>query len=215
MELREILRTVDHTLLKQTATWEQIRTLCDEGVHYGCASVCIPPSFVAPAAEYLDGKLPVCTVVGFPNGYNPTGVKVYEAKVCAEAGAAELDMVVNLGWVKSGKFSLVENEIRAICHETGRLVKVIIETCLLSDDEKKRLCEVVSRSGAQFIKTSTGFSTAGATLADIRLMRQYSAPHVLVKAAGGIASLQDAEAFLAAGAARLGTSRIVAAAKAK
>ncbi len=214
MELKEILKTVDHTLLKQTATWEQIRQICDDGVTYGCASVCIPPSYVAQAADYLGGRLPVCTVIGFPNGYNPTAVKVFEAKTCAEAGADELDMVVNLGWVKSSKFNLVENEIRAICHETGRLVKVIIETCLLTDDEKKRLCDVVSRSGAAFIKTSTGFSTGGATLDDIRLMRQYVAPHVKVKAAGGIADLKDAEAFLAAGADRLGTSRIVAAAKA-
>ena len=214
MELKEILKTVDHTLLKQTATWEQIRQICDDGVTYGCASVCIPPSYVAQAADYLGGRLPVCTVIGFPNGYNPTAVKVFEAKTCAEAGADELDMVVNLGWVKSSKFNLVENEIRAICHETGRLVKVIIETCLLTDDEKKRLCDVVSRSGAAFIKTSTGFSTGGATLDDIRLMRQYVAPHVKVKAAGGIANLKDAEAFLAAGADRLGTSRIVAAAKA-
>ena len=214
MELKEILKTVDHTLLKQTATWEQIRQICDDGVTYGCASVCIPPSYVAQAADYLGGRLPVCTVIGFPNGYNPTAVKVFEAKTCAEAGADELDMVVNLGWVKSGKFNLVENEIRAICHETGRLVKVIIETCLLTDNEKKRLCDVVSRSGAAFIKTSTGFSTGGATFHDIRLMRQYVAPHVKVKAAGGIADLKDAEAFLAAGADRLGTSRIVAAAKA-
>ena len=214
MELKEILKTVDHTLLKQTATWEHIRQICDDGVTYGCASVCIPPSYVAQAADYLGGRLPVCTVIGFPNGYNPTAVKVFEAKTCAEAGADELDMVVNLGWVKSSKFNLVENEIRAICHETGRLVKVIIETCLLTDDEKKRLCDVVSRSGAAFIKTSTGFSTGGATLDDIRLMRQYVAPHVKVKAAGGIADLKDAEAFLAAGADRLGTSRIVAAAKA-
>ena len=214
MELRDILKTVDHTLLKQTATWEQIRDICDDGLRYGCASVCIPPSFVAPAAEYLEGKLPVCTVIGFPNGYNPTPVKVFEAKTCAQLGADELDMVVNLGWVKSGKFSLVENEIRAICHETGKLVKVIIETCLLTEDEKKRLCDVVNTSGAHFIKTSTGFSTGGATLDDIRLMRQYSAPHVKVKAAGGIADLNDAEQFLLAGADRLGTSRIVAAAKA-
>lgn len=214
MELKEILKTVDHTLLKQTATWAQIRDICDDGVAYGCASVCIPPSFVAPAAEYLDGRLPVCTVIGFPNGYNPTAVKVYEAKVCAELGAAELDMVVNLGWVKSGKFDLVKNEIRAVCRETGKLVKVIIETCLLTDEEKKRLCDVVSDSGAAFIKTSTGFAAGGATLEDIRLMRRYVAPHVKVKAAGGIANLDDAAAFLAAGADRLGTSRIVAAAKA-
>ncbi len=213
MQLQDILKTVDHTLLKQTATWEQIREVCDDGLRFGCASVCIPPSFVAPAAAYLDGRLPVCTVIGFPNGYNPTPVKVFEAKTCAQLGAAELDMVVNLGWVKSGKFSLVENEIRAVCQETGRLVKVIIETCLLCDDEKKRLCDVVSASGAQFIKTSTGFSTGGATLEDVRLLRKYVAPHVRVKAAGGIAGLTDAEKFLKAGADRLGTSRIVAAAK--
>ena len=214
MEMREILKTVDHTLLKQTATWEQIRTVCDEGVTYGCASVCIPPSFVAQAAEYLNGRLPVCTVIGFPNGYNPTPVKVFEAKLCADAGADELDMVVNLGWVKDGRFDRVEAEIRAICQETGRLVKVIIETCLLTDDEKKRLCEVVSNAGAAFVKTSTGFSTGGATLEDVRLMRRYAAPEVRVKAAGGIASIEDAAALLAAGADRLGTSRIVAAARA-
>ena len=213
MELRDILKTVDHTLLKPEATWEQIRALCDDGAAYGCASVCIPPSFVAQAAEYLDGRLPVCTVIGFPNGYNPTPVKVFEARTCALMGAAELDMVVNLAWVKSGKFGLVENEIRSVCQETGRLVKVIIETCLLTEDEKKRLCEVVSNAGAQFIKTSTGFSTGGATLEDVRLLRRYVAPQVKVKAAGGIASLEDAEQFLQAGADRLGTSRIVAAAK--
>ena len=214
MDYQEILKTVDHTLLKTTATWEQIRQVCDDGLHYGCASVCIPPSYVARAAEYLNGALPVCTVIGFPNGYNPTAVKVFEAKTCAEAGADELDMVVNLGWIKEGRYALVENEIRALCHETGRLVKVIIETCLLTDDEKKRMCEVVSRSGAAFIKTSTGFSTGGATLDDIRLMRRYSDPALKVKAAGGIAGLDDAAAFLAAGADRLGTSRIVAAVKA-
>ncbi len=213
MTLQQILKTVDHTLLKQTATWEQIRQVCDEGLHYGCASVCTPPSFVAPAADYLDGKLPVCTVIGFPNGYSPTPVKVYEAKYCAQRGPGELDMVSNLGWVKSGKFSLVENEIHAVCQETGKLVKVIIETCLLSEDEKKRLCELVSRSGARFIKTSTGFSTGGAVLEDIQLMRRYSAPELKIKAAGGIANLEDAAAFLAAGADRLGTSRIVTAAK--
>ena len=214
MDYQEILKTVDHTLLKTTATWEQIRQVCDDGLHYGCASVCIPPSYVARAAEYLNGALPVCTVIGFPNGYNPTAVKVFEAKTCAEAGAGELDMVVNLGWIKEGRYALVENEIRALCHETGRLVKVIIETCQLTDDEKKRMCEVVSRSGAAFIKTSTGFSTGGATLDDIRLMRRYSDPALKVKAAGGIAGLDDAAAFLAAGADRLGTSRIVAAVKA-
>ncbi len=214
MDYQEILKTVDHTLLKTTATWEQIRQVCDDGLHYGCASVCIPPSYVARAAEYLNGALPVCTVIGFPNGYNPTAVKVFEAKTCAEAGADELDMVVNLGWIKEGRYALVENEIRALCHETGRLVKVIIETCQLTDDEKKRMCEVVSRSGAAFIKTSTGFSTGGATLDDIRLMRRYSDPALKVKAAGGIAGLDDAAAFLAAGADRLGTSRIVAAVKA-
>jgi len=214
MELRDILKTVDHTLLKQTATWEQIRTVCDEGVTYGCASVCIPPSYVAQAAEYLNGRLPVCTVIGFPNGYNPTPVKVYEAKLCAEAGADELDMVVDLGWVRDEHFDRVEDEIRAICQETGRTVKVIIETCLLTDEEKKRMCEAVSRAGAAFVKTSTGFSAGGATVENVRLLRRYAAPEVRVKAAGGIASPEDAAALLAAGADRLGTSRIVAAAKA-
>lgn len=221
MDVKEILKHVDHTLLKQTATWEDIKQICDDGIKYGCASVCIPQTYVNHAAHYVAeqqhygfGQLPICTVIGFPNGYNPSAVKVFEAKTCAEAGADELDMVVNLGWIKEGRYALVENEIRALCHETGRLVKVIIETCQLTDDEKKRMCEVVSRSGAAFIKTSTGFSTGGATLDDIRLMRRYSDPALKVKAAGGIAGLDDAAAFLAAGADRLGTSRIVAAVKA-
>ncbi len=214
MDVRDILRTVDHTLLKQTATWEQIRQVCDDGLTFDCASVCIPPSFVERAAAYLAGRLPVCTVIGFPNGYSPAAVKVFEAKTCADLGADELDMVVNLGWVREGAFDRVEDEIRAVCQQTGKTVKVIIETCLLTDEEKKRLCEVVSRSGAAFIKTSTGFAGGGATLEDVRLLRRYSDPALKVKAAGGIAGLEDAEAFLRAGADRLGTSRIVAAVKA-
>lgn len=214
MTYREILSRVDHTLLKQGATWEQIKAVCDDGLRFGTASVCIPPSFVKQAAEYLKGRLPVCTVIGFPNGYNTTAVKVYETAEAVENGADEIDMVVNLGWVKDGLFDQVLAEIQAVkaaCQ--GRVLKVIIETCLLTQEEKCRLCQVVSDAGADYIKTSTGFSTGGATAQDVALLRQHTAPQVKVKAAGGIATKEDAEAFLALGADRLGTSRLVKLAK--
>ena len=214
MTYREILSRVDHTLLKQGATWEQIEAVCDDGLRFGTASVCIPPSFVKQAAEYLKGRLPVCTVIGFPNGYNTTAVKVYETAEAVGNGADEIDMVVNLGWVKDGLFDQVLAEIQAVkaaCQ--GRVLKVIIETCLLTQEEKRRLCQVVSDAGADYIKTSTGFSTGGATAQDVALLRQHTAPQVKVKAAGGIATKEDAEAFLALGADRLGTSRLVKLAK--
>jgi len=207
---KEILSCVDHTLLKQTATWEQIKAICDEGMEYGTASVCIPPSFVKQAAEYVEGKLAICTVIGFPNGYNSTACKCFEATDAVENGAEEIDMVINIGWAKAGLWAELEEEIRqvkAACR--GKLLKVIIETCLLTEEEKIALCGVVSRSGADFIKTSTGFSTAGATFADVELFKAHVAPHVKIKAAGGISSLDDARQFMALGASRLGTSRIV------
>ena len=215
MELKKILSAVDHTLLAQTATWEQIKALCDDGRKYGCASVCIPPSFVKQAAEYLGESLAVCTVIGFPNGYNTTAVKCFEAHDAVQNGAKEIDMVINLGWAKEGRWEDLQHEIEAVKgHCGGALLKVIIETCLLTQEEKIALCGVVSRAGAEYIKTSTGFSTGGATREDVALMRQHSAPEVKVKAAGGIAGLQDAEDFLALGADRLGTSRIVKTVKA-
>ena len=205
-----ILGRVDHTLLSQTATWEQIRTICDEGITWGCASVCIPPCYVKQAAEYVAGKLPICTVIGFPNGYAATAVKCAETAQAVADGAEEIDMVIRIGWVKEGRFDLLEEEIRAVkaaCD--GRLLKVIIETCMLTEEEKITLCQVVSRSGAEYIKTSTGFGGGGATREDVALMRKHVAPHVKVKAAGGIANLQDAQDFLDLGADRLGTSRVV------
>lgn len=214
MELSAILRTVDHTLLTPTAGWEQIRAVCREAERFGTASVCIPPSFVDRAAALLGGRVPVCTVIGFPNGSNTTRVKCFEAAEAVENGADELDMVVNLGWVKDGRGDLVLEEIRAVrevCQ--GKILKVIVETCLLTDEEKIAMCRVVSRSGADFIKTSTGFSTGGATLRDVELFAAHVEPHLKIKAAGGIATLADAEAFLNAGASRLGTSRIVRLAK--
>lgn len=214
MELRAILSHVDHTLLKQDATWEQIKTIVDEGIAYGTASVCIPASYVHQAAEYAGGRVPICTVIGFPNGYSTTAAKCFEAADAIKNGAAEIDMVVNLGWVKDGLFDQVLAEIQAVkaaCQ--GRVLKVIIETCLLTQEEKRRLCQVVSDAGADYIKTSTGFSTGGATAQDVALLRQHTAPQVKVKAAGGIATKEDAEAFLALGADRLGTSRLVKLAK--
>ncbi len=209
-EQKSILSFVDHTLLAQNATWEQIRTLCDEGAAYGTASVCIPPSFVRRAADYLTGSLPVCTVIGFPNGYNTTEVKVYETKKAIEDGAVEIDMVIAIGELRAGDFAYVEQEIRAIREATGKnILKVIIETCLLTEEEKIAMCRIVTAAGADFIKTSTGFSTGGATLADIELFRAHVGPDVRIKAAGGISTLDDAKAFLAAGASRLGTSRVV------
>ena len=210
MDRKDILKTVDHTLLTQTATWEEIRGILDDGIKYQTASACIPAAYVKQAAEYVDGRLPICTVIGFPNGYSTTAVKVFETKDAIENGAEEIDMVVNIGWVKDGKYQEIEDEIRQI-HEAcgGKILKVIIETCLLTEEEKIRMCETVTSAGAEFIKTSTGFSTAGATFADVELMRKHVGKEVKVKAAGGIASLEDAEKFIALGADRLGTSRIV------
>ncbi len=215
MEVCEILRAVDHTLLRQTASWDEIRTLCDDGVKYGCASVCIPPSYVKQAANYLDGRLPVCTVIGFPNGYSTTAVKVFETESAIADGAREIDMVIDLGWVKDGRWDALLEEIRAVKAACGELIlKVIVETCLLTEEEKMRMCGIVSESGADFIKTSTGCSTGGATREDVALFRAHTTPNVKIKAAGGISTLQDAADFMALGADRLGTSRIVALVKA-
>lgn len=210
MDKSEILKHVDHTLLLQPSTWEEIRQICDDGVTYGCASVCIPAGYVKQAAEYLGQWLPVCTVIGFPNGYDTTAAKVFEAKDAISNGAKEIDMVINIGWVKDGRWSDVRSEIKAVKAACGDLVlKVIVETCLLTRDEKIRMCELVSESGADFIKTSTGFSTGGATREDVALFKANVAPHVRIKAAGGISCLEDAADFLDLGASRLGTSRIV------
>lgn len=210
MDIKTILAAVDHTLLAQGATWEQIRDVCDDGIKYGAASVCIPASYVAQAKSYVGDKLPVCTVIGFPNGYSTTAVKVFETKDAIANGANEIDMVINIGWAKDGRWDDLLAEIRAVKEACGGLVlKVIIETCLLTQEEKVRLCRVVSESGADYIKTSTGFSTAGATREDVALFKANVAPHVKIKAAGGISSLQDAADFLELGAGRLGTSRIV------
>ena len=210
MELSEILSRCDHTLLKQESTWEEIKEVCDDGVKFGCASVCIPPSFVKRAGEYLGDRLKVCTVIGFPNGYSTTAVKAFEAENAVRNGADEIDMVINIGWVKDRKWDSLLEEIKAVklaC--AGRILKVIVETCLLTEEEKIKMCEIVSASGADYIKTSTGFSTAGATREDVALFKANVAPHVKIKAAGGISSLQDAADFLDLGADRLGTSRIV------
>ena len=215
MELQEILAKCDHTLLAQTATWAQIKAVCDDGMKYHTASVCIPASFVKQAKEYVGEKLAICTVIGFPNGYDTTAAKCFMASDAVDNGADEVDMVINIGWAKEGKWSEITAEIAAIkaaCK--GRLLKVIIETCLLTDEEKIALCKCVSDSGADFIKTSTGFSTAGATFHDVELFAAHVAPHVKIKAAGGISSLEDAEKFIQLGASRLGTSRIVKLAKA-
>ena len=215
MERKEILSRVDHTLLAQGATWSEIKTICDDGMKYGCASVCIPASYVKQAAEYVQGKIAICTVIGFPNGYATTAGKCFMAADAVKNGASEVDMVINIGWVKDGKYDDVLEEIKAVkaaCD--GRLLKVIIETCLLTEAEKVRMCHVVSASGADYIKTSTGFGGGGATREDVALFRANVAPHVKIKAAGGIANLQDAEDFIALGADRLGTSRIVKAIKA-
>ena len=209
-ELKKILAAVDHTLLAQSATWQEIQALCDDGIQYGCASVCIPASYVAQAADYVAGKLPICTVIGFPNGYSTTAAKCAETRDAVANGAEEIDMVINIGWVKDGLYDQVLQEIRLVKKACGgKLLKVIIETCLLTDEEKKELCRVVSESGAEYIKTSTGFAGGGATREDVALFKAHVAPHVKIKAAGGISSLQDAADFLALGAGRLGTSRIV------
>lgn len=210
MNNQAILAAADHTLLQQTATWAEIKQICDDGAAYGCASVCIPAAYVKQAAEYLGDKLPVCTVIGFPNGYSTTAVKVFETKDAIANGAKEIDMVINIGWAKDGRWDDLLAEIRAVKAACGTLIlKVIVETCLLTEAEKIKLCEIVSESGADFIKTSTGFSTGGATREDVALFKAHVAPHVKIKAAGGISSLQDAADFLTLGADRLGTSRIV------
>ena len=210
MNHHEILSRVDHTLLKQESTWEQIREICDDAVKYGCASVCIPPAYVQQAASYLGNSMKVCTVIGFPNGYSTTAVKVFETEDAIRSGADEIDMVINIGWVKDQKWDELLGEIKAIKDSCqGRILKVIVETCLLTREEKIKLCEIVTASGADYIKTSTGFSTGGATREDVALFAEHIGPGVKIKAAGGISSLQDAEDFIALGADRLGTSRIV------
>ena len=214
-ELKPILARVDHTLLSQTATWDQIRAICDDGVKYGCASVCIPASYVKQAAEYVAGKIAVCTVIGFPNGYDTTASKCFQATDAVNNGASEFDMVINIGWVKDGLYDRVLDEIRAVkAHCQGKLLKVIIECCFLTDEEKIKMCEIVTASGAEYIKTSTGFGTGGATREDVALFAKHVGPDVKIKAAGGIADLKDAEDFINLGASRLGTSRIVKAVKA-
>ena len=208
--IQDLLARADHTLLGQTATWEDIRQLCDDGVRFGCASVCIPPSYVRQAADYLEGRLPVCTVIGFPNGYSTTAVKCYEAAQAVADGAGEIDMVINLGWVKDGLWDQVLSELQALRRATrGKILKVIVETCYLTEAEKIRLCGLVTQSGADYIKTSTGFGTGGATFEDVALFAAHVGPGVKIKAAGGISTLEDAARFVALGADRLGTSRIV------
>ena len=214
MELKDILAKCDHTLLAQTATWEDIKAICDDGMKYSTASVCIPASFVKQAKEYVGERLAICTVIGFPNGYATTKAKCFMAADAVENGADEVDMVINIGWAKEGKWEDLTTEIAAIKAACGdKILKVIIETCLLTDEEKIALCKCVSDSGADFIKTSTGFSKAGATFADVELFAKHVAPHVQIKAAGGISSLEDAEKFIQLGATRLGTSRVVKIAK--
>ncbi len=209
MDRSEIFSKIDHTLLRQDATWEQIRALCDEAIENGTASVCIPPDYVRQAANYLGGRLPVCTVVGFPNGYSTTATKVFETSDAVSNGADEIDTVINIGWVKDRRYEDILAELTAIKRAcVGRILKVIIETCLLTEEEKIKMCRIVSESGADFIKTSTGFSTGGATLEDIRLFKANVAPHVRIKAAGGIRTPEEAEAFIEAGASRIGASRI-------
>ncbi|MDE7313537.1 MAG: deoxyribose-phosphate aldolase [Eubacterium sp.] len=210
MKQSEILEHVDHTLLLQTATWEEIKQICDDAVKYQTASICIPPSYVKQASEYVQGKTSVCTVIGFPNGYMTTSTKEFETKDAIANGASEIDMVINIGWLKDKKYDLIEEEICTLKTACGdKILKVIIETCLLSDEEKVKMCEIVTRSGADYIKTSTGFSTAGATFADIELFAKHIGQNIKIKAAGGITSMDDAEKFLALGADRLGTSRMI------
>ena len=214
MELQTILSKCDHTLLAQTATWAEIKAVCDDGIKYHTASVCIPASFVKQAKDYVGENLPICTVIGFPNGYDTTAAKCFMASDAVDNGADEVDMVINIGWAKEGKWAEITDEIAAVKKACkGKLLKVIIETCLLTDEEKIAMCRCVSDSGADYIKTSTGFSKAGATFADVALFKKHVAPHVKIKAAGGISSLEDAEKFIELGADRLGTSRIVKIAK--
>jgi deoxyribose-phosphate aldolase len=214
MELSDILKKCDHTLLSQTATWEQIRALCDDGLAYQTASVCIPAAYVKQAKKYVGERLAVCTVIGFPNGYDTTAAKCFMASDAVDNGADEIDMVINIGWVKDGRYDLLLEEIKAVkvaCK--GKLLKVIIETCLLTDEEKIEMCQMVTASGADYIKTSTGFSAGGATFRDVELFAAHVGPNVKIKAAGGISSLEDAAKFIELGATRLGTSRVVKIAK--
>ena len=214
MDIQNILAHVDHTLLKVDATWDQIKTLCDEAMEFGCATVCIPPSFVKAAVDYTQGYLKICTVIGFPNGYSTTAVKVFECQDALANGADEIDTVINIGHLKDGRYDEILAELKALKEACGeKILKVIIETCLLTDDEKIKMCEIVTASGADFIKTSTGFSTAGATREDVALFAKHIGEGVQIKAAGGISSLADAEDFIKLGATRLGTSRIVKIAK--
>lgn len=210
MKYENILKHVDHTLLTQTATWDEIRQICDDAIAYQTASVCIPASYVKQAKEYVQDKMAVCTVIGFPNGYSTTASKEFETKDALMNGADEIDMVINIGWVKDGKYDLVQQEISTLKKACGdKILKVIIETCILTDEEKIRMCEIVTAAGADYIKTSTGFSTAGATFEDVKLFAEHVGPDVKIKAAGGISSIEDAEKFLDLGAERLGTSRII------
>ena len=210
MNRDEVLKHVDHTLLTQTATWEEIKEILDDGIKYSTASACIPAAYVKQSAEYVEGKLPICTVIGFPNGYSTTAVKVFETKDAIENGASEIDMVINIGMLKDKRYQDVEDEICQIKEACGeKILKVIIETCLLTEDEKIKMCEIVTKAGADYIKTSTGFSTAGATFEDVALMKKHIGENVKVKAAGGISSFDDAEEFIRLGAERLGTCRLV------
>lgn len=210
MDIKKILAAVDHTLLSQTSTWEQIKKICDEGIEYKTASVCIPPSFVKRAKEYVGEKLVICTVIGFPNGYSTTAAKVFETEDAITNGADEIDMVINIGDLKDKHYDALLNEIRSIKSVCGgKILKVIIETCLLTDDEKIKMCEIVTAAGANFIKTSTGFSTGGANETDLRIFAANVGKKVRIKAAGGIKSLETAELFMEIGASRLGTSSII------
>lgn len=210
MDIKEILKHVDHTLLLQGSTWEEIKQICDDAMKYETASVCIPPCYVKQAAEYMGDRMAICTVIGFPNGNMTTETKAFETKDALENGASEIDMVINIGWLKDKKYDLVENEIRKLKEICGdKILKVIIETCFLTDEEKIKMCEIVTNAGADYIKTSTGFGGAGATFDDIKLFAEHIGPNVKMKAAGGISSISDAETFLNLGADRLGTSRIV------
>lgn len=214
IKIKDILAKVDHTLLGTTATWEDIKEICDDAIKYGTASVCIPPSYVKQVKAYVADKMCVCTVIGFPNGYNTTAVKEYETKDALENGADEIDMVINVGQMKDNRFDLIEQEIRTLKRACGeKVLKVIVETCLLTEEEKIEMCAVVTRAGADYIKTSTGFSTSGATFADVELFAKHIGPAVKIKAAGGISSYEDAIQFMQLGASRLGTSRIVKLAK--
>ena len=214
MDIQTILSHCDHTLLSQTATWDQIRAILDDGIRYRTASACIPAAYVKAASDYAAGRLPICTVIGFPNGYSTTAAKCFETEDAVKNGADEIDMVIHIGWLKDRRYDDLLREIQAVKDACGgKILKVIIETCLLTEEEKVKMCEIVTEARTDFIKTSTGFSTAGATFEDVALFKAHVGPDVQIKAAGGIASLQDAEQFLELGATRLGTSRIVKLAK--